>query len=154
MSDHFPVCLDLRPSVHQSVAKNIEARVGLVVKDKRFPDIDFEEITSNFKVTRLPFLQNYCLTLFLSRLKMFTYFDENRQLTRLEIRWKSYITWCKHPLNLKTTADRRSFRHVWMQCDALKTCENDTNLLFLTLYLPACVTRCSISLFPILQGWY
>ena len=52
VSDHFPVCLDLRPSVHQSVAKNIEARLGVVIKDKRFPDVDFEEITSNFKVPR------------------------------------------------------------------------------------------------------
>ena len=46
------MCLDLRPSVHQSVAKNIEARLGVVIKDKRFPDVDFEEITSSFKVPR------------------------------------------------------------------------------------------------------
>ena len=120
MSDHFPVCLDLRPSVHQSVAKNIEARVGLVVKDKRFPDIDFEEITSNFKVTRLPFLQNYCLTLFLSRLKMFTYFDENRQLTRLEIRWKFYIAY-KYPLIFEN--NRRS-QKLSSRSDAVRCLEN------------------------------
>jgi len=71
VSDHFPVCLDLRPSVHQSVAKNIEARIGVVVKDKRFPDCDFAQLTSNFKAPRL---------------KMFTYFDEKQQLARIEIR--------------------------------------------------------------------
>ena len=52
VSDHFPVCLDLRPAVHQSVAKNIEARIGVVVKDKRFPDCDFAQLTSNFKAPR------------------------------------------------------------------------------------------------------
>ena len=63
------MCLDLRPSVHQSVAKNIEARVGVFVKDKRFPDCDFAELTSNFKAPRFPSLiakTNGCLIYLIS----------------------------------------------------------------------------------------
>ena len=71
VSDHYPVCLQLRPAVHPAVAKNIEARVAVIVRDKRFPDIAFTDFVTDFKVTKF---------------KLIVYFDEKQELARLEIK--------------------------------------------------------------------
>lgn len=71
VSDHFPVRVQLRPAVHTAVARNIESRLAILVRDRRFPDIDLADLVTHFKIPRL---------------KVITYFDEEQELARIEIR--------------------------------------------------------------------
>jgi len=146
VSDHFPVCLDLRPSVHQSVAKNIEARIGVVIKDKRFPDCDLAQLASNFKAPRL---------------KMFTYFDENQQLTRIEIRSQKLSSRADAVRCLENLRDRfeplvsysllASVRHKVLCGDlsdgSVKVAEKDDAVwLLLTAEIPKKELICSVQI--------
>ena len=71
VSDHFPVCLDLRPAVHPTVEKNIDCKLAIMVRDRRFPEIDFEDLQTTFKVPRF---------------KMTTLYDDKQQLAQVEMR--------------------------------------------------------------------
>jgi len=71
VSDHFPVFCELRPTVHPTIEKNITPKIAITVTDKRFPKIDYDTLSKEFKVPKF---------------KLFPYYDENTELARVEIR--------------------------------------------------------------------
>ena len=76
----------------------------------------------------------------MSRLKMFSYFDENQQLTRIEIRWQySHKT---GPNCEEKHAGHKSSPREQTQWDASKIYATDLSPLSPTLYLPVLGIRC------------
>jgi len=71
VSDHFPVFCELRPTVHPTIEKNITPKIAIIVTDKRFPKVDYENLAKEFKVPKF---------------KLSCYYDENSELARIEIR--------------------------------------------------------------------
>ena len=71
VSDHFPVFCLLRPTVHPTIEKNITPKIAIMVTDKRFPRLDYDTLTKEFKVPKF---------------KLTAFYDENSQLAKIEIR--------------------------------------------------------------------
>lgn len=71
VSDHFPVYCELRPTVHPTIEKNITPKIAIMVTDKRFPKIDYENLSKEFKVPKF---------------KLHSYYNEGTELARIEIR--------------------------------------------------------------------
>ena len=71
----------------------------------------------------------------MSRLKMFSYFDENQQLTRIEIRWQ-YSHKTGPNCEEKHDAGHKSSPREQTQWDASKIYATDLSPLSPTLYLP------------------
>ena len=71
VSDHFPVFCELRPTVHPTIEKNITPKNSIMVTDKRFPKMDYETLAMEFKVPKF---------------KLNSYYNENKELARIEIR--------------------------------------------------------------------
>ena len=72
VSDHYPVFVSLKPSVHPFLKRVITTREAVIVCDKRFPDVDYEMLVENPPVP--------------PRYKTRAWYDKSGNVTRFEMK--------------------------------------------------------------------